>query len=324
MKQVAFLTILLFLVTALNAQISVNIKGQIINTNNSKLLFIRNDEGLIPIKSVSDGTFILDLKCYHLPSFITLNGVSKRGKIIQYFPKIWFASDSVKIIFDFENKSFQTHDRTNFQDLSEKIEALGKKKRLKFLIENFNKIPSLYFIEYEKHNFALNDLRRIYQGVQSQYGNLIYVQRLGGYIEAKSKPRVKIGSKVEDFKLPNKSGDYQSVLTNTSKQKLIAILSSGCQYSIASIPLLEQFYKISKEQNKNIELITIWSDESYQSDSTDKIIWLDLLDEYGFASTYFNRNMWPAFYVISNEHVLIDKFSGYGKKTAKRLERLLQ
>ena len=330
MKQVACLTLLLFLTTGLNAQVSVYVKGQVINTNNQELLFIENDECLIPINLGSDGTFTSELKCRQLPSFVTISSVSKRRKIKQHLPRIWFTSDSVKITLDIENYSFQTPNRTNFQDLSEKIEALGKKERLTFLVENYNHIPALYFIEREKRNIALDDLKKIYQEVQSQYGDFVYVRRLGSFIDVKNRSKINIGSKLEDFHLPDKNGDYQSVLANTPKQKLVVILSSGCLYSIASISLLEQFYKINKEHGEHVELITIWEDKSkdiwldHQSDSKNKIVWANLWDEYGFASMYFNLKIWPTFYVISDDGILIEKFIGYNKKAVKRLERLIR
>lgn len=77
-------------------------------------------------------------------------------------------------------------------------------------------------------------------------------------------------------------------------------------------------------------MITIWEDASKEmwlnahQEKKKNITWTNLWDEFGFASTYLNKKMWPTFYVISADGVLTDKFKGYNKKTARKLKELVK
>jgi peroxiredoxin len=138
---------------------------------------------------------------------------------------------------------------------------------------------------------------------------------------------LKIGDKVANFSLPNRDGNPVSVINESGKTKLVTFFSSGCSFSISSISLLEQLEKIN---NGKIEIITVWADDSKNSwlnehlDQKSKITWVNVWDEYHFASTYFNNTGWPTFYVINAEGRLIDSFFGYKQKTANKLKELIK
>tara|TARA_R110002012_G_C11359758_1_gene580713 strand:- start:53 stop:490 length:438 start_codon:yes stop_codon:yes gene_type:complete len=138
---------------------------------------------------------------------------------------------------------------------------------------------------------------------------------------------LKKGRTVENFKLPNKNGEYINAVNIDNKPQVIALFSSGCAYSIASINLLEQ---LTEFNNNKIEIVSIWDDKSrdiwlnsYQ-DEKSKITWTNLWDEYGFAKTYLDRTMWPTFYVINEKGELAQILKGYDKKTARELKKLVK
>mgnify|MGYP003633836186 CR=1 FL=1 len=309
------------------AQKTVNFSGEIRNTNPEETIYLGLDGSLLPLKVMENGTFSIDGKIEHSPSFFYFAKISKQGKIEPQTRQIWFEKDRVEVILDWSNKSFQTDDLMPFQSFSEEIEALKGNKQFKLIQKNPNEIPSLYFLDLQKEQISSSDVEDYYKLLNEENQNSIYGKRIENYLSALKRKVLKKGETVEDFKLPNKNGDYINVINDKNKPQVIALLSSGCTYSIASIKLLEQLSKLS---NNKIEIVTIWDDKSrniwlssYQ-DEKSKITWTNLWDEFGFAKTYLNRKMWPTFYVINENGELIQILEGYDKKTAKALKRLVE
>lgn len=174
---------------------------------------------------------------------------------------------------------------------------------------------------------ATQDLLKFLDELKEPFISSPYFLKTQSYSIAKSREPVKIGRLVEDFALPDKTGDLQSVLKNKDKTKLVALFSSGCSYSIASIDLLALLNALNTDK---IEIISIWHDPDEHSwihmhaDKKEKINWINLLDQYGFTSTYFDNEISPEFFVIDLDGVLVDKFNGYNEKTANKLRALLQ
>ncbi|WP_194778302.1 TlpA family protein disulfide reductase [Pararhodonellum marinum] len=320
------LTLLFFIATfQVIAQYTVNIYGQIDNFNSEEFVFLAVGGELMPLNLSSSGSFSVDASITQFPSYFTLDKVSKRGKIEHQLPRIWFESDSVKVNIDWKDRTFQMEGIMPYQSISDEIEALRGKEQIAFILRNPNQIPSLYFTEREKEKIAIDDLDKFTQNVPEEYKKSIYVKRIDNYLEAKRRKPIKKGDQLKDFSLPDKSGDQIPVISRNDKPTLIALFSTGCSFSLASIGLLKQF---SELDNNSVQLVTIWEDptkeiwlNSYQ-DRKDKITWTNLWDEFGFASTYLSRKSWPTFYFFNEEGVLVDKFKSYNKKTAKRLKKL--
>jgi len=285
------------------------------------------DEFHLPLKILEDGTFSVDVAIQQNPSFFSFEKISKRGKIERQTPRIWFENDRINLTLDWSNKSFQMEGLMPFQSTSDKIEDLKGKQQIEFILNNPSNIPSLYFANSLKEKISIYDLEKFSQSVSDEYKNSIYLKRIENYVFVKKLKTLKKGEKVKDFKLPDKDDNQISVINRRNKKQLIALFSSGCSFSIASINLLAQFAELN---NDKIEMTTIWDDKSKNTwlnthqDKKSKITWTDLLDEYGFASTYLNTTTWPTFYVIDEEGELTEMFKGYSKKTAKKLRALLE
>jgi peroxiredoxin len=231
----------------------------------------------------------------------------------------------MEVNIDWLDKSFQIPNTLLYQSISEKIETLEGNRQTEFLLSNPISIPILYFINRNKENISISDLEIFAQRVEKSYQNTFYFKSIASYISAKKRKPIRIGDKVEDFKLTDKDGNQVSVINANEKTKLITIFSSGCFYSISSISLLEQLKKVN---DNKIEIISIWADETKDAwlnayiDQKNKITWTNVWDEYGFASTYFNNTGWPTFYVINAEGSLMDIFHNYSQKTANKLKDL--
>lgn len=309
------------------AQRTVNFSGQIKNTNPAELIYLGLDGFLLPLRILENGTFSVNGDIQQTPSFVYFAKITKRGKIEQQTPLIWFESDSLEVTLDWSEKSFQIQVLMPFQSTSEKIENLKGKSQIDFILKNPNNIPSLYFANKNKENISISDLEIFSQGVSEENKKTIHYKRIENYVSAKKLKVLKKGQKVEDFKLPNKDGKQVSVINGSNKKRIISLFSSGCLFSVASINLLEQ---LSELNNDKIELITIWEDPTKETwlnahqDKKEKITWTNLWDEFGFASTYLNRTMWPIFYVINEEGQLIEIIKGYSKKSAKKLKRIIE
>lgn len=323
-----FLTLALCLsIYQVQAQGTVNFSGQIKNTNPAELIYLGLDGFLSPLKILEDGTFTVDVAIHQTPSFFYFANISKKGKIEQQTPLIWFEKDSIEVNFDWSNRPFQIQGLMSFQSISEKIEALKGKEQINFILNNPNSIPSLHFANEHKEKISISDLETFLQNVNEEYKNSIQLRRIESYVSAKKLKTLKKGEKVKDFKLPDKDGNQISAFNRSDKKHLIAIFSSGCSFSIASISLLEQVVELN---NNKIEVITIWDDKSKDTwlnthqDKKSKITWTNLWDEYGFASTYLNRTMWPVFYVFNEGGELTEIIKGYKKKTARKLKALVE
>jgi thiol-disulfide isomerase/thioredoxin len=323
-----FLTLALCLsIYQVQAQKTVNFSGQIKNTNPAELIYLGLDGLLLPLKILENGTFSVDGDIQQLPSFVYFAKISKRGKIEQQTPLIWFERDSVEVTLDWSNKSFQVQDLMPFQSTSERIENLKGKSQIEFILKNPNNIPSLYFANKNKEKISIRHLEIFSQGISETNKNNVQFKRIENYLSAKKLEPLKIRNKVKDFKLPNKEGEQVSIIDGSNKTRVIGLFSSGCLFSIASINLLEQLAELN---NGKLELITIWDDQTKKTwlntyqDKKDKITWTNLWDEFGFASTYLNRTSWPTFYVINEEGQLTEIIKGYSKKSAKKLKRIIE
>jgi thiol-disulfide isomerase/thioredoxin len=327
MKNLLFSIIFCISIHQVQAQKTINVSGQIENSNSAELIYLGFDGDLTRLNLSSSGAFSVDASIQQNPSFFYFANISKQGKIQQKTPLIWFEKDSLKIILDWSNKSFQMQGLMSFQPTSEKMEALSEKEQIDFALNNPNSIPGLYFVNKNKEKISIPDLEKISQEVNNEFKNSIDLKRIEYYVTAKKRKTLIKGNTVEDFKLPDKDGELVSVINTSNKKKLIGFFSSGCSYSIASISLLEQLANLN---NNKIEMITIWDDQTKDTwlndnqEKKSKITWTNLWDEYGFATTYLNRTMWPIFYVINEDGELNDVIKGYSKNTAEKLKKLVE
>ena len=327
MKNLLFSIIFCISIHQVQAQKTINVSGQIENSNSAELIYLGFDGDLIRLNLSSSGGFSVDARIQQNPSFFYFANISKQGKIQQKTPLIWFEKDSLKIILDWSDKSFQMQGSMSFQPTSEKMEALSEKEQIDFALNNPNSIPGLYFVNKNKEKISIPDLEKFSREVNNEFKNSIDLKRIEYYVTAKKLKTLIKGNTVEDFKLPDKDGELVSVINTSNKKKLIGFFSSGCSYSIASISLLEQLAKLN---NNKIEMITIWDDQTKDTwlndnqEKKSKITWTNLWDEYGFAKTYLNRTMWPIFYVINEDGELNDVIKGYSKNTAEKLKKLVE
>jgi hypothetical protein len=323
-----FLTLALCLsIYQVQAQRVVNFSGQIKNTNPGELIYLGLDEVRLPLKVMEDETFSIDVNIEQNPSFFYFANISKRGKVARQTPQIWFENDRIKIIIDWSDKEFLMEDLMPYQSLSEKIEILSGKEQLELILKNHDDIPSLYFADKLKENFSSSDLEKYFNSLSNDSKNSVYAKRIESYLSAINRPSLKKGKTVENFKLPNEKDEHIDVISRNNKPQLIAMFSSGCAYSIASINLLAQ---LSKLNNNKIEIVTIWDDKTKDTwlnsskEEKSKITWTNLWDEYGFAKTYLDRKMWPTFYVLNEKGELTQILKGYDNKTAKELKKLIE
>jgi hypothetical protein len=223
--------------------------------------------------------------------------------------------------------TFGVSPRHPYQDASEQIESLKGKARTEYLQQQPNSLPGLYFIDKQKTDISPAVLQKMLSAADESYQSSVYGKRIEQYIAAKGRGPVKQGKPVMDFDLPDKQGNAQPVIGEAPRTKLIALMSSGCMYSIASIPLLEQIHQQSQGK---LDIVTIWTDKSkdtWQQTYADKksaIVWTDLWDAYGFADTYLDKTVSPSFYIVQPDGTLSDEIKGVGKAAVKKLRALVQ
>jgi len=187
---------------------------------------------------------------------------SKKGKLTYLLPIIWLDEKSPVVNFDLADNSYESSSKPPYQSISENLEQSKEKEKIDYILKNPNQWPSLYFANELKSNMATQDLLKFLDELKEPFISSPYFLKIKSYSIAKSREPVKIGRLVEDFALPDKTGDLQSILKNKDKTKLVALFSSGCSFSIASISLLSQLNEIN---NDKIEIITIWDDPNENS-----------------------------------------------------------
>jgi hypothetical protein len=318
------LTLLFFLA---QAQRNINFSGHIKNSNLEEKTYLVLEGGYQLLDISDDGSFSIDGKVQQSPSCYSIATASKNGKIKFQSHKIWFDKDSVYLEFDYLDKSIEATSVLPFQSYSEKIELSKGQKKIKLILDKPNEIPSLYFAEINKEKTPIEDLKRYYSSLNTQNKGSIYAKRIENYLSAIESPPLKKGEIFKNFELPDKNGQYVGVGSEQKKPQVIAVFSTGCAYSLASIDLLVQLSELNKDK---IEIVSIWDDRSkeiwlgFDQEEKNKITWKNLLDEYGFAVTYLGNKMWPTFYLINDEGKLSQILRGYDKKTAKGLKSFLE
>ncbi|TAD85621.1 MAG: TlpA family protein disulfide reductase [Bacteroidetes bacterium] len=327
MRNLFVITCWCLVLTQTHAQKRIHVSGKISGFNSTEPTYVDFGGKLQQFMPAEDGSFSVDASIRELPGTIRFVTPTAKGKIINKTPLIWVASDSVKVNVDWLKQTFQSSATTPFQSTSEKIEALKPKEQIDFTLNNSSSVVSLYFANMLKKDIAIDDLKKFCLNVKSEFGNTDYFKRIETYVAAKSLPTLKKGETVKDFTLPDKDGNQIQVIKENNQPKLIALFSSSCQYSIASIALVEQ---ISKLPNNNFELITIWDDSDKETwltayqDKKQKITWTNLWDGFEFASTYFELSMLPTFYVVNADGKLTDVIEGVSKASLKRIKKIVQ
>jgi len=315
-----------FLFLTANSQSDVGITGKIENYQDEFLLL---SDGFIltQLQLSDDGRFELSQSYQQSPFMMQLMSSSPKGKLTKITPVIWFDTKTLELTVDLADNSFKSSAEMPFQELSENIESSKGQNQRTIILNNPNQWPSFYFANKFKAEMKTEALKDFLQATEEPFLSSSYYLKLKNYVEAKQRGPLKKGEMVKDFSLPDKNGELYSVLQGKGKTTLIALFSSGCSYSIASIDLLAQLNALNVDK---IEIISIWDDPDEHSwihmhaDKKEKINWVNLLDQYGFTSTYFDNEISPEFFVIDSEGVLVDKFNGYNEKTAKKLRALLQ
>lgn len=327
MKRAFLISVFCFFTMLAGAQEKVSVSGKIENVDGSELIYLGIGGGLFPLKLSEEAMFSHEADVKNIPSNFYFASLSKSGKIERLSPLIWFEKDIIEVRFDWPSKRFFMQETVSFQTASENLESMEWEQQKEQILRNPNSILSLYFADGKKDKIDITDLEGLLQNSREDFGTSDYFKRIENFVAAKKLMGLGKGSKLEDFSLPDKEGNQVSVLGEAKKPRIISLFSSGCAYSIASISMLEE---ISKTSGDKIHLVTIWDDPTKQmwldthQDYKSKISWTNLWDEYGFASTYLNRTMWPTFFVVSEQGDLLEIVEGYSKKTERKLKEMVE
>lgn len=300
------------------------ISGKIIGNKNNLYLSIR--EGFTPLE-LKNNTFKIRLPKEDFPDYVSLATISGT-KVKHLFPKIWIEKDSVNIVFNINgtDKKYQIDKKTSYQDISEKIEnASSKQERKELIKQNINLYPAIFFLYKNIETFSLKELEALYLNIPSDYKKNVFVERIGGQLEAKKYTTPKIKDKFISFTSENKNKEKITIETAASKYRLLAFVSYGCYFSRASIPVLA---KLHKKYSNQVEFITIWDthDNSIWQDKelSALITWTDLWDKKEFAFTYFDIDTYPTFYLINKNGEILGMKKGNYKKVAKLIRKHLK
>ncbi|MBA4302995.1 MAG: hypothetical protein C0424_02090 [Sphingobacteriaceae bacterium] len=316
-----------FLVGFAWAQQPVVFKGQINNLKAAETIFLEFDDVLKPLELQPNGAFELIVNVPSFPATFNFSTISKKGKITRKTPLIWFESDSLFVNVNWSDGAFEMGGKLPYQSLSEELEALKGKEQMDQVLKYAKAIPGLYFANALKEKMAIADLETFLTAVPTELRDMGYVKEMENYLRAQKIGPLKKGSNVQDFQLPDSAGNRVSILQNSGRKQLVALVSTGCYHSLGSLGMLQQ---LAESNEKQYEIITIWDDGSKdiwlnaRKEQKSKITWTNLWDEYGFATTYFGMQVSPSFYVIDENGILLEVFKGYNEKIASKIKRALK
>lgn len=309
------------------AQSAVYFRGQLTANRPTEPLYLAYEESLVPLKISTDGTFFLEGFVQQKPSFFRLATVSKQGKILPQTPYLWFDQDTVDFLWNGALGSVALMSELSIQSESEKIEALPENERIAGVIQQPNSHPSLYFADLYKEKIPILSLESMVQQVKEPFQNSIYFKRIEAFLQAQKLTPFQKGKSIETILLPNRAGERVPVFQANGQKQVLAVFSSGCSWSVASIDLLHQ---LTQKYPQKLKVSSIWIDFSqhvwlnaYQKQKS-KITWTDLWDEHGLAAAYFRITQTPTFYLLRDDGVVEDILYNYNQKTANKLKKWLE
>ncbi len=321
LKQIVSIFMLMFTIQIVGQSERI-IVGKVIGIEHN--LYLSNQGLLIPIE-LKNNKFTVKLAKKDFPDCISLVTIS--GKKLKYFsPKIWIVEDSVNIIFELNKtgNSYKIDKKSPYQNISEKIEYASSKRQRKNLIkQNIKSYPAIFFLYKNITTFSLKDLQSLYTKIPQDYKSNMFVERIGGYLDAKKLSTPGIKDVFKSFTLENKNKEQISIETSSSKYRLFAFVAYGCYFSNASISTLSQLHK---KYSNQIDFITIWDTQSVDmwkdKKITSLITWTNLWDKNEFAFTYFNINIFPTFYLIDKNGKIIGINKNYTKLSKMIIKKL--
>ncbi|MGY6523759.1 MAG: TlpA family protein disulfide reductase [Mongoliitalea sp.] len=327
MLKAIFAAILFCLSTQLSAQVTVIVKGTLASYDPSQRLYLENDGMLTTLQIQENGTFEVQQSTAQLPSFVSISTIASNGKILRQIPQVWFDSNRVELSVDLSDGSYTITSRLAFQDFADKLHTLSENERIKQALQNPQVLPSLHLVATKRESIHFNSLEEFQNAVPAELQQSDFFGRIAAYTDAKNRPAVKKGKKVENFILEDHTGSPTPLFSFNDKPKLIALFSSGCVYSIASIEFLEELYQTGSSR---YEIITIWDDRSQDAflnayaEQKQRITWKNLLDKHNFTMAYMNTDIYPTFFIINEQGELTDVFKSYTKKSRKKILKLAE
>jgi hypothetical protein len=321
MKKLLILSILF--VSILNksfSQTNFKVIGEIAHPDNVYYLSVASKLTSLELKN---NKFQIELKKGEFPKGLAIATISK-GKIKYLTPTIWIDTDSVNIYFDFKNEksSFNIDHRYIDQDISEKIEKANNKEKLDLIKENIKTYPAMFFLYEHIKRISLSELESMYSMISEKNKSSLIVQRINDYIKAKKISVPRKGDQFISFNLESKSETATQIDQLSDKHRLLAFVSTGCGYSLASLSELSKLYTIYGE---DVDFITIWDDnekdtwQNAKAELKSVIEWTDLWDKTKFAANYFDIPMHPSFYLIDENGYILAFIKGYNPKKMRKM-----
>jgi hypothetical protein len=329
MKHSVFTLLLALSFSIVQAQTTVNIKGKINNFTPNESIYLGLDGYSLPLEVSETGEFSFDQEVYQTPSYYFLWKIAKRGKMDYITPILWFENAEEQIILNWADKTFERKNTLNFQAISEKMESLGGKNRLDFALDNPNSFASLHFVS---NHFKFNNgkpnqteirkLEKYIAQTDEHFKESNYFKKIESFLAAKNNIAPKKAEAVKDFNLINKQGINASVMNQTNKNQVIALLSSDCYYSLSSLNFLAE---LSVKQQGTTAITTIWVDNdegtwlNSEKERKEKIVGNNHWDQFGYARAYLNVDTYPTFLFVNQEGKLTKRITGFNKKKAKKI-----
>lgn len=221
----------------------------------------------------------------------------KKDKILKLAKNISIQDSSLYL--DYMSKVTSTRSR-----IEREIDSIN----LFFIKEYPNMFFSLYLLDdYAQKNKYNHDLiRPLFDTILTTE---IKNSQMGHYILKRledNKKKLKVNQFIEDFKLKDTSGDFQSVLSFKSRFILLDFWASWCGPCRAKHPKLISLY--NSYHNKGFDIISISIDKDAtawkKAISQDKLPWINLIEQSGWDGTVanaFDITFLPRNYLLSQD-----------------------
>lgn len=208
--------------------------------------------------------------------------------------------------------------KTKLKELGKKlqhIDSLTTSIRMTFINSNLNSYAGLNELYYLKERFRKDTLQQMYDGLEKDFRESIYGQRVLNYLKVGD--ILKVGDAYEDFEASDQFGHKHSISALKGRYILLDFTETYCGPCILSIDELRQ---VAKSYSDSLSVVSFCADRSRDTWQTglsrDKQEWLCLWDGeayYGKTILKYGITGYPTFVLIDPGGKIISKWSGYGK-----------
>lgn len=259
------------------------------------------------------------------PKKLSLLFIKNSGKILER-KEFWIEDGDYRLTGKVNDEStwivFPVHP---FNQIDQEIELADLETKKKLIFQHLDKELGQEKLIKFKRDFTDEELENALTLIPSDSW---YHGEIGTYLTLNESARAKIGEPAPDFSLESRSGEMFQLSDQKGKYTLLEFSFTGCQGCILALPELKKFHE---EMGDQIQIVSVWNDPkkttwlNSQADHKSQIVWKNVWDPNGLASSLFEIKIYPSYVLIDPEGRVKSIWNGYkkGNNLTRKIKREL-